>query len=224
MSGTESPTYVPRPFPITEGPTRVAVCISGAGSTLTNLLQRIEDGSLGQIRITLVIADRPGIRGLEIAEAHGIPTLVVSRRDLHMSRIIFDAIRAAQVDLVVLGGFLSLLFVPDDYEHRVINIHPSLIPAFCGRGYYGKAVHQAAIESGVKVTGCTVHFADRSYDTGPIILQKVVPVEDNDTVDSLSVRVFAAECEALPEAIRLVSESRILVRGRRTIPKSNEPA
>ncbi|MBI1324906.1 phosphoribosylglycinamide formyltransferase [bacterium] len=219
MSRTESTTYVPRPFPIQDGPVRLAVCISGAGSTLSNLLKRIDDGSLGKVKIELVIADRPGIKGLEIAEARGIPTLVVARKDLHMSRTIFETIRAARVDLVVLGGFLSLLFVPDDYEYRVLNIHPSLIPAFCGRGYYGRAVHQAAIESGVKVTGCTVHFADRSYDTGPIIIQKVVPVEDDDTVDSLAARVFAAECEALPAAIRLVIENRIGIRGRRTVPK-----
>lgn len=219
MPGTESPVYVPRPFPVHDGPVRLAICISGAGSTLGNLLDRIESGSLSLFEIVLVIADRPDIKGLAIAEAHGIPTLVVARKDLHMSKTIFQAIREAKVDLVVLGGFLSLLFVPDDYEARVINIHPSLIPAFCGRGYYGRAVHQAALETGVKVTGCTVHFADRSYDTGPIILQKVVPVLDDDTVDSLSARVFAAECEALPEAIRLVAENRLQIRGRRTVPR-----
>ncbi len=219
MPGTESPVYVPRPFPVQDGPVRLAICISGAGSTLGNLLDRIESGTLSPFEIVLVIADRPDIKGLAIAEAHGIPTLVVARKDLHMSKIIFQAIREAKVDLVVLGGFLSLLFVPDDYEARVINIHPSLIPAFCGRGYYGRAVHQAALETGVKVTGCTVHFADRSYDTGPIILQKVVPVLDDDTVDSLAARVFAAECEALPEAIRLVAENRLQIRGRRTVPR-----
>jgi phosphoribosylglycinamide formyltransferase-1 len=134
-----------------------------------------------------------------------------------MSVQIFNQIRESKADLVVLGGFLSLLFVPDDYENRVLNIHPSLIPAFCGRGYYGRAVHQAAIDAGVKFSGCTVHFADRSYDTGPIILQKVVPVHDDDTSESLSARVFQAECEALPEAIRLVTEARIKRVGRRTI-------
>lgn len=219
MAGSESPVYVPRPLPVQEGPVRLAVCISGAGSTLGNLIARIDSGTLSPFEIALVIADRPDIKGLAIAEAHGIPTLVVPRKDLHMSKTIFRAIREAKVDLVVLGGFLSLLFVPDDYEGRVINIHPSLIPAFCGRGYYGRAVHKAALETGVKVTGCTVHFADRSYDTGPIILQKVVPVLDDDTVSSLAARVFAAECEALPEAIRLVAGNHLEIRGRRTVPR-----
>ena len=100
----------------------------------------------------------------------------------------------------MLGGFLSLLDIPDDYHARVLNIHPSLIPAFCGKGYHGLAVHQAAIDYGVKVSGCTVHFADATYDTGPIVLQRAVPVLDDDDAQALAARVFAAECEALAEA------------------------
>jgi phosphoribosylglycinamide formyltransferase-1 len=219
----QSAPYKPRPFPVRTGPLRLAVCISGGGSTLANLSKKIDEGVLGDARIVLVVSDRPGVKGLEIAAAHGIRTLVVPRKDQHMSRSIFEAIRAAETDLVVLGGFLSLLFVPDDYENRVINIHPALIPAFCGRGYYGRAVHQAAIESGVKFSGCTVHFADRSYDTGPIILQRVVPVQDDDTADSLAARVFEVECEALPEAIRLVSQNLLERRGRRMLLKTVAP-
>ena len=105
--------------------------------------------------------------------------------------------------------------IPDDYAGRVINIHPSLIPAFCGRGFHGRAVHQAALDTGVKVSGCTVHFADATYDTGPIILQRVVPVEDDDTPETLASRVFQAECQALPEAIALYAQGRLRVEGRR---------
>lgn len=215
----QSSSYIPRPLPVQDGRVRLAVCISGGGTTLANLLKKIDSGELANFEVVLVIADRPDVKGLAIAESRGITTKVVSRKDLQMSQHIFDHVRAAQADLVILGGFLSLIFVPDDYESRVLNIHPSLIPAFCGRGYFGHAVHSAAIESGVKFSGCTVHFADRSYDTGPIILQKVVPVLDDDTPESLAARVFEAECEAYPEAIRLVAGNKIQCQGRRTIMK-----
>jgi len=214
-----APKYLPRPFPLAQGKVRLAVCISGGGTTLANLLGKIKSGELADFEVVLVISDRPDVKGLAIAEEHGIASQVVSRKDLHMSQHIFDHVRAAQVDLVILGGFLSLVFVPDDYEGRVLNIHPSLIPAFCGRGYFGHAVHQAAIESGVKFSGCTVHFADRSYDTGPIILQKVVPVLDEDTAETLAARVFEAECEAYPEAIRLVASDALERRGRRMVAR-----
>lgn len=212
-------SYVPRPFPVEDGRIRLAVCISGGGTTLSNLLNKIETGELARFEVVLVISDRPDVKGLKIAESHGIPTQVVSRKDLQMSQHIFDMVRAAKADMVILGGFLSLIFVPDDYENRVLNIHPSLIPAFCGRGYFGHAVHQAAIDAGVKFSGCTVHFADRSYDTGPIILQKVVPVMDDDTAETLAARVFVAECEAYPEAIRLVASNALERRGRRMVAK-----
>lgn len=214
---TNPTDFKPRPFPVTGGPARVAVCISGGGTTLANIMSRIDDGRLPGVEVVAVVADREAARGLEIARSRGIPTTVVSRKSQTMSLEIFSAIRAARADLVVLGGFLSLLFVPDDYENRVLNIHPSLIPAFCGRGYYGRAVHQAAVDAGVKFSGCTVHYADRSYDTGPIILQKVVPVLDDDTAESLAARVFQAECDAMPEAISLVTQARVARSGRRTI-------
>jgi len=128
---------------------------------------------------------------------------------------VFGLIREAKADLVVLGGYLSLLAIPEDFEGRVINIHPSLIPAFSGKGFHGEAVHRAAIEAGVKVSGCTVHFADNTYDTGPIIFQAVVPVLALDTPAELAARVFEAECEALPEAIELYAQGRLQVEGRR---------
>ena len=119
--------------------------------------------------------------------------------------------REAGADLVVLAGFLSLVVVPDDHHLRVMNIHPSLVPAFCGQGFYGQHVHEAVIERGVRVSGCTVHFADNEYDHGPIVLQKVVAVQSDDSVDDLAARVFAAECEAYPEAIRLFAAGRLRI-------------
>jgi folate-dependent phosphoribosylglycinamide formyltransferase PurN len=136
------------------------------------------------------------------------------------SRAIFDTLRAAQVDLVTLAGFLSLIEIPDDFLGRVMNIHPALIPAFCGHGFYGHHVHEAVLARGCKLSGCTVHFADNHYDQGPIILQQAVPVLDADTPDTLAARVFEAECQAYPEAIRLFAAGRLEIHGRRvhTLP------
>src|SRR4029077_8889984 len=119
---------------------------------------------------------------------------------------IFEQCRKAEADLVCMAGFLQLLHIPVDYEGRVLNIHPALIPAFCGKGFYGHRVHEAALEYGVKVSGCTVHFADNQYDHGPIILQRSVPVLDDDTPETLAARIFEQECDGYPEAIRLFAE------------------
>jgi phosphoribosylglycinamide formyltransferase-1 len=197
-------------------PLRLAVCVSGGGTTLQNLIDRAADGRL-HAEIVQVIASRPRIGGVARAEAAGLPVTVVSRsgRTLEeFSAAVFEPIRQKEAELVVLAGFLSLLDIPDDYHARVLNIHPALIPAFCGKGYHGKAVHQAAIDYGVKVSGCTVHFADATYDTGPIVVQRAVPVLDDDDADALAARVFEAECEALPEAINLFAEGRLDVCGR----------
>ncbi len=126
-------------------------------------------------------------------------------------------IRQADADLVCLAGFLQLLRIPPDFENRVMNIHPALIPAFSGKGFHGLHVHRAVLEAGVKITGCTVHFADNEYDHGPIILQRAVAVADDDTPESLSARVFAQECAAYPEAIRLFAEGRLRIVGRRVL-------
>ena len=199
-------------------PIRLAVLLSGNGTTLQNLLDRIADGRL-RAEVVLVVSNRADAFGLERARHAGIPTAVVERADCssrdEFGRHIFDLCRMAGVDLVCLAGFLQLLPVPDDFADRVMNIHPALIPAFCGKGFYGHRVHQAALETGVKVSGCTVHFADNVYDHGPIILQRVVPVLDDDTPDTLAARVFEQECEAYPEAIRLFAEGRLRIEGRR---------
>jgi formyltetrahydrofolate-dependent phosphoribosylglycinamide formyltransferase len=145
--------------------------------------------------------------------------LVIERRSFAdtdaYSREIFDQCRRHGVDLVVMGGFLKQLTIPDDFARRVVNIHPALIPAFCGKGYYGHRVHEAVLEYGAKLSGCTVHFADNQYDHGPVILQKAVPVLDDDTPETLAARVFQAECEAYPEAIQLLAENRVRMEGRR---------
>jgi len=196
---------------------RLAVLLSGGGSTLQNLLDRIADGRL-HARVALVVASRADAFGLERARRAGIPAVTVARRTFPASGAFNDALHAALAphapDLVVLAGFLSL-FEPRAYAGRVMNVHPALIPAFCGPGFYGRRVHAAVLAAGAKVSGCTVHFADEQYDHGPIILQGCVPVLDDDTVDTLAARVQGLECELYPRAIQLWGEDRLRVEGQR---------
>ena len=199
-------------------PIRLAVLISGGGTTLVNFLQRIANGEL-QAEIPLVIASRPDCGGIEKAKRAGLRCDVVSRKEFNsvdaFSEAIFSRCRDARADLVLLSGFLSLIHIPDDYLYRVMNIHPGLIPAFCGKGFYGHRVHEAVLERGAKISGCTVHFADNEYDHGPIIVQQSVPVLGDDTPDTLAARVFTAECEAYPEAVRLFADGRLQLDGSR---------
>ena len=197
---------------------RLAVLVSGGGTTLQNLLDRCADGRL-PAEIVLVVASRADAFGLERARKAGIEAVVVDYKESgsleEFSRRIFEHCRRATANLVCLAGFLQLVQVPDDFLGRVMNIHPALIPAFCGKGYYGHRVHEAVLASGAKVSGCTVHFADNEYDHGPIIVQRTVPVLDDDTAETLAQRVFVEECEAYPEAIRLFAESRLRIEGKR---------
>jgi phosphoribosylglycinamide formyltransferase 1 len=208
----------PRDPPIVNPPIRLAVCVSGGGTTLQNLIDLIKAGRL-RASITQVVASRPKIGAIPRADAARIPLALASRGASQtpsaFSASVFNPIRHNKADLVILAGFLSLLEIPPDYQGRVINIHPSLIPAFSGKGFHGSSVHQAVIDAGVKVSGCTVHFADSPYDTGPIIVQRTVPVLDADTAETLAARVFQAECVALPEAIELYASGRLKVEGRR---------
>ena len=194
----------------------VAVLISGGGTTLRNLIEKIEAGTL-PVEICLVISSSPAARGLEFARQASIPTLVVERNksatDDDFSRAIFEPCRQAGAKHVVMGGFLKHVLIPPDFENRVVNIHPALLPAFGGKGMYGLKVHQAVIDQGAKTTGCTVHFVDNQYDHGPIILQRSVPVQGNDTAESLQARVFEAEREALPETLRLLAADLVSVCG-----------
>ncbi|HID78542.1 MAG TPA: phosphoribosylglycinamide formyltransferase [Planctomycetaceae bacterium] len=197
---------------------RIAVLISGGGTTLRNLIEKVRAGQLG-VEIALVVSSNPQAGGLRYAAEANIPAEVVQRKDFPsreaFSEAVFRLCRRAEVDLVVMGGFLKQLVIPDDFTNRVVNIHPALIPAFCGKGFYGHHVHEAVLEYGVKISGCTVHFTDNEYDHGPVILQRAVPVLDDDTPETLAARVFEAECEAYPEALRLIAAGRVRVEGRR---------
>lgn len=197
---------------------RLVVLISGGGTTLANLLDKIASGRL-EAEILLVISSSPRARGLRIAESAGIATHVVERQQFATpeaySEAVFGACRTSGAQWVVMGGFLTFVLIPPDFENRVLNIHPALIPGFCGKGFYGHRVHEAVLEYGARVSGCTVHFVDNEYDHGPIILQRAVPVMDDDTPDTLAARVFQAECEAYPEALRQLAGGKITVAGRR---------
>jgi formyltetrahydrofolate-dependent phosphoribosylglycinamide formyltransferase len=198
-------------------PLRLVVLISGGGTTLRNLLVEIAAGRL-DARVERVIASSPKAGGLRIAAEAGIPTEVIVERDFKSADdyglAVFDACRLVDPQLVVMGGFLKFVPIPDDYFGRVVNIHPGLIPAFCGHGMYGHHVHESVLNYGAKVSGCTVHFVDNEYDHGPIILQRVVPVLEDDTPDRLAARVFEAECVAYPEALRLFAAGRLTIDGR----------
>jgi formyltetrahydrofolate-dependent phosphoribosylglycinamide formyltransferase len=196
-------------------PVRLGVLLSGQGTSLENLFERIDAGQL-PADVAVVVASKTGAGGLERARRRGVPALAVPRREYPDVSKFNDAIHAAlaphDVDLVTLLGFLSPFEPRGKFDGRTLNVHPALIPAFCGKGFYGRRVHEAVLESGVKVTGATVHFADDEYDHGPIILQEEVPVLEGDTVDSLAERVQAAERRLVPEAIRLFAEGRLEVR------------
>jgi phosphoribosylglycinamide formyltransferase-1 len=192
--------------------------ISGAGRSLKILIVGRAAGRR-DFDFRRVIASNSKAGGLEIARAAGIPTETIRSNQFASDEAFGDAmfatIRAAGARLVVLAGFMKFLPIPPGFENRVVNIHPGLIPAFCGRGLYGHFVHEAVLDYGAKVSGCTVHFVDNQYDHGPIILQRVVPVEQDDTPETLAARVFAAETEALPEALQLIAEGRVRVENRR---------
>lgn len=198
----------PAPFP-TDRPPRLAVLLSGGGTTLQNLAERIDAGAL-EAEVACVIASNDRCYGIERAAQLGLPCEVIRRKDFaehgpdatpHFSRAVFDQCRAAGADLVCLAGFLSLLVIPGDYAGRVLNIHPSLLPKFGGKGMHGSHVHAAVLAAGETGSGCTVHLADNTYDTGPVLLQKACEVRADDTPDSLAARVFELEKSAYPEAI-----------------------
>lgn len=208
-------------------PLKLAVLISGSGRTLKNFIELAAEGQL-PIDIRLVISSTGNAGGLRFAEEAGIATRVVCRGDFPVGtagdaafgEAVFTACREAEVDYVAMAGFLKLAPVPPDFVGRVVNIHPALIPSFCGPGMYGDRVHQAVLDAGVKVTGCTVHFVDNEYDAGPIIWQQPVPVFDDDTADTLAKRVFEVEKEAYPHVLKLLAAGRVKLDGRRvTITK-----
>jgi phosphoribosylglycinamide formyltransferase-1 len=185
---------------------RVAVLVSGGGRSLENLAELAARGELGEIELALVISSSPKAFALERAKRHGIHAVVIAPR-AHASpaafgQAVFDAVEAAGAELVVLAGFLHLLPIPAAWSGRVINIHPALLPKYGGKGFYGEHVHRAVLAAGERESGCTVHYVTEEYDRGPHILQLRVPVLAGDTPEALAARVFEAEKQALPEAIR----------------------
>ena len=197
---------------------RIGVCVSGGGTNLQAIIDKVESGVITNTEIAAVISNNAGAFALERAKKHGIPAICVSPRSYgtreEFNDALVETIYSYQLDLIVLAGYLVVIppALVKKYKNRIINIHPSLIPSFCGTGNYGLTVHENALARGVKVTGATVHFVDEGTDTGPIILQKAVPVEDDDTPKSLQLRVMEqAEWEILPEAINLIANNRIKV-------------
>lgn len=198
---------------------RIVVFVSGGGTNLQALIDAQKNGMLGGGEIVAVISSKPGVFALERAARNGIASRVISKKELGdaYEETLLDALNEYGAELIVLAGFLSILSekVTDAYANRIINIHPALIPSFCGKGYYGLKVHEKALEYGVKVTGATVHFVNEVPDGGAIIFQKAVMVEDGDTPEILQKRVMEqAEWELLPKAVRLFCEGRIKINGR----------
>ncbi|HEV8291592.1 MAG TPA: phosphoribosylglycinamide formyltransferase [Tepidisphaeraceae bacterium] len=197
---------------------KLAVLASGSGTTLQNLIDRVNSKSL-DARIDIVIASRPNILALDRAAKAAIPAHIIDRKSFSnaadFSKPIFKLIDEQNLDLVCLAGWLCMLNIPPRYAGRVMNIHPALLPSFGGPGMYGRKVHEAVLAHGCKVSGCTVHFVDEKYDNGPIIMQRVCPVLENDTPESLAHRVFEEEKIAYPQAIRLFQQGRLKIHGRR---------
>jgi formyltetrahydrofolate-dependent phosphoribosylglycinamide formyltransferase len=196
----------------------MGVLLSGSGRTLQNFIDLWKAGLL-KARVVKVVSSRRDAFGLQRAKQNGIPSAVVRPRGFatteEFSKAVTAELQAEDAELVAMAGFLSLYRIPECYAGRVMNVHPALLPSFGGKGFYGDRVHQAVLDYGCKMSGCTVHFADNSYDHGPIIIQRAVPVEEADDVHSLAARVFEKEKEAYPEAINLFADGRLVIRGRR---------
>lgn len=195
-------------------PIRLGVLISGGGTTLINIQEYIERGELNA-RVAVVISSRSTVAGVERSKKAGLNVEIVRKKDYadidEFSKRIEEVLVGANVDLVVQGGWLCLWKIPRRYENRVMNIHPALLPSFGGRGMWGHHVHEAVLEAGCKISGCTVHFCTNEYDKGPIIVQRACEAKDSDTPETLAARVFEQECIAYPEAIKLFSEGRITI-------------
>ena len=198
---------------------RIAVLVSGGGTNLQALIDAQKSGMFGDSEISLVVASKDGVYSLERAKNNNIPSLVLARKSYDSissySRALADALTEDKIDLVVLAGFLTIFDeqVYEAFPNRIINVHPALIPSFCGKGYYGLHVHEAALAKGVKVSGATVHIVTPECDAGPIILQKAVDVKEDDTPETLQKRIMEeAEWKILPEAVKLFCEDRLTVK------------
>lgn len=203
---------------------KIAVCVSGGGTNLQAIIDAMESGKITNVKIEVVISNNKDVYALERAKNHNIEGICISPKDYEnradFNKAFLDKLDSYEVDLVVLAGFLVV--IPPEmiakYRNRIINIHPSLIPSFCGTGFYGLKVHEAALERGVKVTGATVHFVDEGTDTGPIILQKAVEIKNGDTAKILQKRVMEqAEWVILPQAINLIANGKVSIKDGRAI-------
>lgn len=202
---------------------KIAVLVSGGGTNLQAVMDAIDDQTITNTKIEVVISNNKNAYALERAAKKGIPNLCISPKDFadraEFNRVFLEKLNSYHVDLVVLAGFLVVI-PPEmiaEYKNKIINIHPSLIPSFCGTGYYGLKVHEGVLKRGVKVTGATVHFVDEGTDTGPIILQKAVEVQSDDTPEILQRRVMEeAEWKILPQAINLIANDRVVVEDHKT--------
>jgi formyltetrahydrofolate-dependent phosphoribosylglycinamide formyltransferase len=196
-------------------PIRLGVLISGGGTTLINLVECIKHGKLNA-EVAVVISSRSTVAGVDRARAAGLNVKIIRKKyypDIdEFSKLIEQELVAANVELVVQGGWLCLWKIPPRFENKVMNIHPALLPNFGGQGMWGHHVHEAVLRAGCRVSGCTVHFCTNEYDNGPIIVQRCCPVKDDDTPETLAARVFEQECIAYPEAIRLFAEGKLTVR------------
>jgi phosphoribosylglycinamide formyltransferase-1 len=197
---------------------KIAVMVSGGGTNLQAIIDRIKDNTIRDVEISVVISNNEGVYALKRAEEACIEGIVVSPKSYasreEFNKALLDEVVKRDVDLIVLAGFLVVIpeIMIDRYENRIINIHPSLIPSFCGTGYYGLKVHEAALKRGVKYSGATVHFVDKGTDTGPIILQKPVEVRDDDTPETLQRRIMEeAEWQLLPKAIDMIAHNEVEV-------------
>jgi len=204
-------------------PIRLGVLISGGGTTLMNILEYIKTGRLNA-KIPLVISSRSTVAGVEKAKNAGLNVKIIRKKDFpnieQFSESIKAELIAAKVDLVIQAGWLCLWKIPDEFTNRVMNIHPALLPSFGGKGMWGHKVHEAVLNTGCRISGCTVHFCMNEYDKGPIIIQRCCQVEDDDSPESLAKRVFRQECIAYPQAIKLFAEGKLLVRNGKVKIKS----
>ena len=209
--------------------TKIAVLVSGGGTNLQALIDAERRGELGDGKITLVIASKPGVYALERAKNADIEGIVLARKDFDSiasySKALADTMLSEGIDLVVLAGFLTIIDeqVYEAFPNRILNVHPALIPSFCGRGFYGLHVHEAALEKGVKVSGATVHIVTPECDAGPIVLQRAVEVRQDDTPETLQKRIMEeAEWKILPMAVKLFCDGRIIVENNRVFIKGEE--
>ncbi|MBQ9806538.1 MAG: phosphoribosylglycinamide formyltransferase [Clostridia bacterium] len=206
--------------------TKIAVLVSGGGTNLQALIDAQGRGELGNGKITLVVASKPGVYALERAKNHGIESCVLARREYDSiaayTKALADTLEDAGIDLVVLAGFLTIIDeqMYESFPNRILNVHPALIPSFCGKGFYGLHVHEAALEKGVRVSGATVHIVTPECDAGPIVLQKAVEVKQDDTPEILQKRIMEeAEWKILPAAVKLFCDGRIEVKNNKVYIK-----